>query len=414
MTRSYRELLAIPGARLFSATAFIGRFPIAMLGLGTVLLTAAAGSYERAGATAAAVMLGYAVAAPAAGRLTDRYGHARVLLGSAALHGVALAGLIILATARAPLGLVLPVASATGASRPPTGTLVRSRWVALLGDARRNPRGVTLTTALSYEAVLDEVVFISGPVVVTGLAVVVHPAAGLICCLLMTCGAAAALALQRGTDPGPRRGRTTTDASPATRTALANPGVVVITVIAIYLGLVIGAFDVIVVARAKTLGSAALAGPALACLGIASMISGLWYGARTWRARPETLWIRCLAAQFVGALPLLLANRLWSLVLTLLIAGLAIAPLSISGVLLLERLLPSTQLNEGMSVESTAMALGIAGGGWLAGTLVDAVGPYRVLGLPAAAAFAALATAVTCARWIDTSVPDTQRVEEHA
>ncbi|MFE9454364.1 MFS transporter [Streptomyces sp. NPDC006739] len=414
MTRSYRQLFTIPGARLLSVTAFVARFPIAMLGLGIILLTAASGSYQQAGTTAAAVMLGYAVAAPAAGRLTDRYGHARILLGSAALHGVALATLIALATARAPLGLMLPAAGVAGASRPPAGTLVRSRWVTLLGDTRRNPRGVKLATALSYEAVLDEVIFIAGPVVVTGLAAVVHPAAGLVCCLLMTCGGATALALQRETDPGPQGGPTATEASPATRTALGSPGVVVITVVAVFLGVIIGAFDVIVVARAQTLGSAYLAGPALACLGIASLISGLWYGARTWRARPEALWIRCLAAQFVGALTLLLANRPWSLVLSVFIAGLAIAPLGISGVLLLERNLPGAQLNEGMSIESTAMALGIAGGGWLTGTLVDAAGSYYVLGLPAAAALVALVTAVTCARWIRTPVPDTHRVEEHA
>ena len=41
MLRPYRELLATPGGLRFSSAAFVARMPIAMIGLGVVLLVVA-------------------------------------------------------------------------------------------------------------------------------------------------------------------------------------------------------------------------------------------------------------------------------------------------------------------------------------------------------------------------------------
>jgi hypothetical protein len=55
MLTTYRRILAVPGALLFSATGLVGRLPISMQGLGIVLLVVdATGSYAYAGAVAGA------------------------------------------------------------------------------------------------------------------------------------------------------------------------------------------------------------------------------------------------------------------------------------------------------------------------------------------------------------------------
>ena len=58
MLRPYRELLATPGGLRFSSAAFVARMPIAMIGLGVVLLVVAeTGRYGRAGALSATFAL---------------------------------------------------------------------------------------------------------------------------------------------------------------------------------------------------------------------------------------------------------------------------------------------------------------------------------------------------------------------
>jgi len=77
---AYLGLLRSPGALGFSAAGFVGRMPMSMFGLGTVLLIAAVtGRYGIAGVIAAAGSVGYAICAPQLAKLTDRLGQHRVL-----------------------------------------------------------------------------------------------------------------------------------------------------------------------------------------------------------------------------------------------------------------------------------------------------------------------------------------------
>ena len=77
----YAEIFRIPGAWRFSAAGVIGRMPMSMFGLGTVLLiSAATGRYGVAGAVSAAGSLGYAFSSPRIARLVDSRGQRRVLL----------------------------------------------------------------------------------------------------------------------------------------------------------------------------------------------------------------------------------------------------------------------------------------------------------------------------------------------
>src|SRR5579862_4171722 len=79
--RPYADIFRIPGAWRFSAAGVIGRMPMSMFGLGTVLLiSSATGKYGVAGAVSAAGSLGYAFSTPQIARLVDSRGQRRVLL----------------------------------------------------------------------------------------------------------------------------------------------------------------------------------------------------------------------------------------------------------------------------------------------------------------------------------------------
>ncbi|MGB9373082.1 MAG: hypothetical protein WCA82_02860, partial [Jiangellales bacterium] len=80
LLRPYRDVLTVPGAWQFSASAFVARVPMAMLGVGMVLLlTAYRDSYAEAGAVAAASIAAGSLMAPLQARLADRFGQPPVL-----------------------------------------------------------------------------------------------------------------------------------------------------------------------------------------------------------------------------------------------------------------------------------------------------------------------------------------------
>jgi hypothetical protein len=99
--RPYADIFQVPGAWRFSAAGVIGRMPMSMFGLGTVLLiSATTGKYGVAGAVSAAGSLGYAFASPQIARLVDSRGQPRAGYVFAAACGVASAATCLLGLGR--------------------------------------------------------------------------------------------------------------------------------------------------------------------------------------------------------------------------------------------------------------------------------------------------------------------------
>ena len=144
---------------------------MSMRGLGCVLmLVALTGSYGLAGAVTATLMLSQALTDPWLGRLADRRGQRRLLVLALAAHSSGTLLLVLAAQAGAPARTLVPAAALSGAAVLPVGSLVRARWAGLVGGTP------ALDTAFALESVLDEAVFVVGPVLVTALAVGVAPA----------------------------------------------------------------------------------------------------------------------------------------------------------------------------------------------------------------------------------------------
>ncbi|MGH3156693.1 MAG: hypothetical protein ACRDNF_08995, partial [Streptosporangiaceae bacterium] len=132
----YLEIFRIPGTRQFSAACFIGRWPMAMVNLGIILVVSAAtGRYAIAGAVSATGSLCYALASPQLGRLADRSGQRRVLRPLAGVFGGSTVAFIACAQLRAPLWTLFLTAALLVSSMPSLGSMTRSRWSTLLGDS---------------------------------------------------------------------------------------------------------------------------------------------------------------------------------------------------------------------------------------------------------------------------------------
>ena len=367
MLRPYRELLATPGGLAFSSAGFVARMPISMIGLGIVFLVVAhSGRYGLAGAVSAVFALVNAISAPAISRLVDRHGQRRVLLPVVVLHGVWLVTFIVLTSNDAPTWTLFVTVAAAGLFEPSLGSLVRARWGHLLGQGPR------LQTAYSFESVIDEVIFIVGPLLVTVLATQIAEQAGLIAALVLLLSGSFALTAQRASEP-PVAPRTASGG----RSPLSAPGMMLLLAFMLFLGGVFGGVEISTVGYADQHGHAALAGPLLACYAGGSMVAGIVYGSYRWRwSLPRRLFIGALTMTLtIAVLPFI--DQPAVLAVCLFIAGLGIAPTLISGFSLVERLVPSGQLTEGLTWATTGIVVGIAVASPVAGRLVDDVGAQR-------------------------------------
>ncbi len=365
----YLEILRTPGALGFCTAGFVGRMSMSMFGLGTVLLIAAVtGKYGLAGTVAAAGSVGYAIVAPQAGKLADRYGQHRVLRPLAASFAISTVAFVACAELRAPLWALLLTGALAGASMPSVGSMVRSRWSTLLDDPAR------LHTAYSLESVADEMIFVIGPALVTLLATEVHPAAGVGVAMAACVTGTLLLAMQRGTEP-PARPRIR-QAGQARRFAMPARGLLTLAPVYLFIGSMFATIDLSTVDFAQVHGHKPLAGFILGTYAAGSAVGGLWYGSRTWRIPLERRFAITLCCTVTGVATFWAQRGLLSLALIIFVCGLTISPTLIAGYGLIERQAPANRRTEGMTWLSSAISVGVAGGSAAAGHIIDAAGPH--------------------------------------
>lgn len=389
MLSPYADILRTPGARAFVLAGFVGRLPMAMLGLGTVLLVrASTGSYGIAGGVSAIIAIANALGAPQIGRLVDRFGQRRVLLPAMAVHIAGVAGLLLAAGLDAPTFVLFLAASVAGAAFPSFGSLVRARWTNLLGGTDR------LQTAYALESVLDEVVFTFGPVLVTLLATAIAPAVGLATAMGFLLLGGLSFASLRATEPpvaaGHGRGAS----------AIRTPGLVVLAIVLLGLGGVFGTIEVSMVAFAEEHGRAVLSGPLLALHAISSGVAGIAYGARAWKMPLHRRLQVALALLFVGTVPLALADTIPLMVVAITVSGLTISPTLITSFALVEALVPRAALTEGFAWLSTSLGAGVAVGLAVAGHVVDATSGHHAFVVAIASSLLGAIAVFAGRRWL--------------
>jgi MFS family permease len=367
MLATYRPVLAHPGAFRFSATGLIARLPMSMVGLGIVLLVSAeTGSYGLAGTVSATFLLAEAVMAIAVGRLIDLRGQGPVLVVGVVLCTTGL--LVTMASVRGewPLPWTYAGAALAGMTMPPIGACVRARWSYILGSKAQ------LQTAFALEAVVDEVVFIVGPILVTVLATAWHPLAGLGTALVAGLVGTFALAAQRTTAPPSQRARTAS--GDAGRAPMPWRTVLPLFVVTLMLGSFFGSAEVATVAFADEKDMTRYAGVLLALWAAGSLAAGLVAGAITWRIGAGTRLRRGSAVLTLVMAPMALIESLPLMGGALFLAGFAVAPTLISALSLTEETVPAARLTEGMAVIHTGIVAGVAPGATLGGIVIDSFG----------------------------------------
>lgn len=360
---SYGRLLRLPGASAFTAAAFVGRLPISMVTLGALLLVEdRTGSYAVGGAVSAALAIGVALLNPWVSRLIDRHGQATVLPAAVLVHAAGMSGLVGLALADTSPPVLVLVGLVAGGALPPVGSCVRARWAALLATRGRSE---DLPTAMAWESVVDELVFIVGPVLVVAVSASVDPVAGLALAVGFAVCGCLVLAALRVTQPVPH-------GDPTGRpSALRLASLRTLTAVGLGMGTLFGGLEVAMVAFADDQGTPGASGLLLGLFALGSGVMGLAYGARTWAWPLQRRLPVAAGLLVVGTAPLLLAPSLGVGAVLALLAGLAVAPTLIALFGLVERLAPAAALTEGFTLVNSGVGVGAAAGSALAGLVAD-------------------------------------------
>lgn len=296
--------------------------------------------------------------------------------------------MVLLAAVEAGVVALLTAAVLAGATVPPISGVVRALWRTLVPPE-------LMTTAYSLDAVIVELCFVGGPLIVAVLTAVSGPSAAVL--------AAAALVLV---------GSLWLRSTPAVRAVvpderpdggssagpLSSPGVRALLVVVASVGAGFGAIEVALPAFAEAQGgSPSSAGVLLAVWSVGSILGGLAYGAAhspVPHAR-QLPWL--VGALAVGSALPLLATGTVAMGGLLVLYGLTMAPYITCNSVLLGRAAPAGTVTEAFAWSGSMIFGGAALGNVAAGLLVEHVSVVAALLLTAGTGLLGLAG--TAAGW---------------
>ncbi|WP_375000536.1 MFS transporter [Aeromicrobium sp. CTD01-1L150] len=406
---AYRTLLRTVGPA-YVLVAFLGRVPLAMSQMGTLLLVSqATGRYALGGAAAGALAVANAVGAPFFGSLADRVGQRSVVLVQSVAGAAGLVAVVLVTEGEAPASVIIATAALAGLATPQIGPLARVRWAPVLraaagggeeprrgcraGGGEEPRRGCRagggdesrlVDAAFSYEGAADEVSFVLGPATVGAVAVIIDPG-GAIMVAAVVLGAfgswfalhpTAALTVPDGSEP-----RSTTRVISALLVALA--------VAQLLIGVLFGATQTGSAVLATEEGQPGMAGLIHATLGIGSAIAGLAVAALPERIGYPSRMVVAAAGLLVLSTPLLLVQSVAQLVVVIALLGFAVAPYMISNFAMAGQVVAPDRVGLAMTLLAGATGIGYALGSSIAGRLADLGGHTP--------AFAVTVTATACA-----------------
>ncbi|GAA1871109.1 MFS transporter [Asanoa iriomotensis] len=389
--RQYLVVWRIPGAPLLFVFGIIGRLGIGMTPLALILVVqGVTGRFAAAGIAGGIYAVSGAVVSPLAGRVADRIGPTPVLLVTGVAHPLALLALVLVHTHG--LAAIYVATAVAGATYPPLTAAVRGAWNDVTGPS--TGRYALRNLALAAETAMFELVFVLGPLLVSGFLLFADATAALVGAGVVTLVGTLVVALgkvMRGWQPHPA----------STHAKGLGPlrvgGFPALLVCVFGLGTAFGATGVIVPAFATAEGVAdpdSLAGVLLAIWAVGSAVGGFWFGTRPSAdnmTRQFAVLLTLLASTF--AIYAVMPSP-WALGIALVFGGVVIAPgLTVENTMV-GRLAPASMLNEAYTWMVTVSVAASAVGGAVAGWLVDEVGvPWAFIFAGAAVGVAALVAA---------------------
>ncbi|MCI0156225.1 MFS transporter [Leifsonia shinshuensis] len=376
---SYSSLLKTPGVARIIAAQLTARFPFGMLSLAFLLhIERIHHSYGAAGLVLGAMSIGQAIAGPMTSRLMGVLGMRTVLWTTLALCSVAVAAIGVFVM---PIPVTMAVAFFAGLSMPPIQPAVRTIYPKMVNSRQ-------LTPLFSLDASAQEIIWIAGPVAITFVSTQIGTVEGILMSVaIMLLGGFWFIS-------SPEVGRVRIPRSKRRfGVVLARPPVLLATVVGF---LLIGSCAAVEAGVVANFGEGSpFAGIVLAIWSLGSLVGGLAFG-----HVPIGPWAtaRRMLIVFVGVvISTFMLWSWWGLSLSLIIAGLGIAPALAVLFAIVSASVKFSDTAEAYGWVGTGQLIGAALGSALAGFLIDANGPVGAFW--AAGAFALVGFVVPALAW---------------
>ena len=381
MFSAYTTLFRTPGAMKFSISALIGRMPISMDSLALIfIVVAVSDSYALAGALSAVASIVISIANPFWSRLADRIGQRKMLMRVVPLKILGLSLFIALVMNEAPVWTWFVSIILAELASINTGGLVRRRWLHVLSpdksttDEDEADKHV-VNTAYSYEALMDEVVFIVGPITATACATSIAPAAGLIAGMILMSIGLPLFAMQRATEPPPSPVRVKDPHPPV----IGIPIVQAIALATTFTGGFFGAISITVVGFAESQGQKSYSGLLLGLWASGSAVMAIINGLIKWKTSYTGRFLIFLSSLTLLSIPFVFVDSILGLAVALFFNGFAIAPLIVNAYGIVQEAVPSEQITESFTWVVAGMPLGGAISSALGGWVIDTYGAQSAL-----------------------------------
>ena len=369
-------LFRLPGALRFSIPGLIARMPISMDSLALIfIVVAVSDSYAIAGALSATASVAIAFATPHWSRVADRIGQSSMLVRIIPVKVFAFCVFTILVLNETPVWTWFVAIIVTEAFSVNTGGLVRRRWLHVLSPdktstAEDEQDRHLVNTAYSFEALMDEVVFILGPIIVTACATTIAPVAGIISGIIFLAVGVPLFVVQKDTEP-PATPKREVDPHPA---VIRNKRVQAVVVPTTLLGGFFGSIAIVTVAFAESRGQAGLSGVLLAIWAAGSAVAAIINGVIKWRLTSASRFLIFLFVLTILSIPMLFVHSIPWLAVALFFNGFAIAPLVINAYGVAEGAVPPEQITETLTWVVAGMPMGGAISSALSGQIIDRFG----------------------------------------
>ncbi len=376
MFSGYLTLFRTPGGLRFSIPGLIARMPISMDSLALIfIVVAVSDSYAIAGALSATASVVIAFATPHWSRVADRIGQSAMLVRVIPIKVFAFCVFTVLVLSETPVWTWFVAIIITEAFSVNTGGLVRRRWLHVLSPdktttAEDEQDRHVVNTAYSFEALMDEVVFILGPIIVTACATTIAPAAGIISGIIFLAVGVPLFVMQKDTEP-PANPKREVDPHPA---VIRNKRVQAVVLPTTLLGGFFGSIAIVTVAFAEARDQAALSGVLLAIWAAGSAVAAIMNGVIKWRLTSATRFLIFLFALTILSIPMLFVHSITWLAVALFFNGFAIAPLVINAYGVAEGAVPPEQITETLTWVVAGMPMGGALASALSGQIIDRFG----------------------------------------
>jgi MFS family permease len=371
--RAYGEVLRVPGLARIMLAQLIARFPAGMYSLGILMhMEQQHGSYTAAGLVLAAFSIGMAIAGPFVSRLMSRFGTVTVLVTTAIISMLAL---LSIASFEMPLWGDVLAGAIAGAAMPPIVPTVRTLYPRMVQQR-------LLAPLFSFDAALQEIIWVFGPVLLTLLVSILGTGPTLLVTIAIQAGGALFFIVS----PEVRRLRI----PPTTRKlgrVLRKPPVLLSVIVS---SMFIGGFAAVEAGVVATFGEGALeAGIVLGVSALGSLAGGFALGGRGITPWSVAIRLTIVLLGMVIALPL---SDVVGLSIALFIAGIGTAPALAAFSAIVAGTVKFADTPEAYAWIGTGQLLGSALGSAIAGVAIDAIG--GVGGVWVAVVLVAIAAAI--------------------